>query len=205
MFVSFTFLLAEISDVAFAELFALPPRGQINVPRQQTPMIAAAAPDNRTVAATPVAVSGTYLKLRQFLEPEITAGLVQVLQDAQTVTVRLANRNMFGSGTATLASSYGPLVGRIGDALNDETGKIMVYGFTDDQPIRTARFPSNFELSQARAEAVAALLQARLRNAGRLSAQGKGATAPIASNASADGRQQNRRTEIVLVRTSDAM
>jgi type VI secretion system protein ImpK len=109
---------------------------------------------------------------------------------------------MFASGTANLASSYAPLLGRIGSALNGETGNVVVYGFTDNQPIRTPRFPSNFELSQGRADAVAALLH--LNNPQRLHAQGKGAADPIASNATADGRQQNRRTEIVLVRTSDA-
>jgi len=201
MFVIFTFLLASVSDVAFAELFALPPRGVIGVPRQPV----AAAQASAGVPSTPVVTSSAYLKLRQFLDPEIKAGLVQVLQDAQTVTVRLTNRNMFGSGAATMASSYAPLVARIGDALNAETGSVMVNGFTDDQPIRTARFPSNFELSQARAEAVAALLRTHLTDAKRLTVQGKGATGPIASNATADGRQQNRRTEIVLVRASDAI
>jgi type VI secretion system protein ImpK len=198
MFVTFTFLLAEVSDVAFAELFALPPRGQITVPRQATAVAKAQVP------VTSPSPAGAYLKLRQFLEPEIKAGVVQVLEDAQTVTVRLTNRSMFGSGAATLASPYVPLLGRIGDALNDEIGNVMVYGFTDDQPIRTARFPSNFELSQARADAVASLLRARLTDPRRLTAQGKGATSPIAPNATVDGRQQNRRTEIVLVRASDA-
>ena len=110
---------------------------------------------------------------------------------------------MFGSGEATIANTYGPLLGRIGDALNGEKGEVRVYGFTDDQPIRTARFPSNFELSQARAEAVAGLLH--LKEPARLHSQGKGQAEPLASNATAEGRQQNRRTEIVLVRTSDAM
>jgi type VI secretion system protein ImpK len=203
MFVGFTFLLASISDVAFAELFSLPPRGEVTVPRAVAP--GPVAPVVASRAASPVVPSGTFAKLRQFLAPEIKAGLVQVLQDAQTVTVRLTNRNMFGSGEATLATSYAPLLARIGDALNEETGNVMVYGFTDDQPIRTARFPSNFELSQTRADAVGALLRARLKDPGRLRAQGKGQADPIAANTTADGRQQNRRIEIVLVRASDAM
>lgn len=201
MFVTFTFLLADASDVAFAELFALPPRGQITIPRQQLPAFAAAP---ASLAVPPVA-SRAFVKLRQFLEPEIAAGLVQVFQDSQAVTVRLTNRNMFGSGAATLAGSYIQLIGRIGDALDGEAGNVRVFGFTDDQPIRTARFPSNFELSQARAEAVTSLLKAHLGDPKRLSAQGKGAADPIASNATSDGRQQNRRTEVVLVRPSDAM
>jgi type VI secretion system protein ImpK len=196
VFVTLTLLLAGVSDVAFAELFGLPPRGQVTVPRK-APLVPSAG------AAAPVlAPAGkTYDALRRFLEPEIRAGLVQVMQDAQTVTVRLTNRNMFASGTANLAGSYGPLLGRIGSALNGESGNVTVLGYTDNQPIRTPRFPSNFELSQARADAVAALLH--LNDSRRLRAQGKGAADPIASNATADGRQQNRRTEIVLVRTTN--
>ena len=79
-----------------------------------------------------------------FLEPEIKAGLVQVLQDPQSVTVRLTNRNMFGSGEANLAASYMPLLGRIGDALDAEPGNVLVYGYTDDQPIRHSPLPIQF-------------------------------------------------------------
>jgi type VI secretion system protein ImpK len=203
MFVTFTFLLASISDVAFAELFSLPPRGEVVVPRPAASAPLPPVASNRV--PVPLAATGTFAKLRQFLDPEIKAGLVQVLQDAQTVTVRLTNRTMFGSGEAALATSYAPLLARIGDALNEESGDVVVYGFTDDQPIRTARFPSNFELSQSRADAVAVLLRTRLKDPKRLHAQGKGQADPIASNATADGRQKNRRTEIVLVRSSDAM
>jgi type VI secretion system protein ImpK len=200
IFVTLTLMLAGVSDVAFAELFALPPRGQITVPRQTVPALAPTPPLAPASAAPP---TGAFTTLRRFLEPEIKAGLVQVLQDAQTVTVRLTNRSMFSSGEANIAKAYGPLLGRIGDALNEEKGEVRVYGFTDDQPIRTARFPSNFELSQARADAVAGFLH--LKDPKRLHAQGKGQADPIASNTTAEGRQQNRRTEIVLVRASDAM
>jgi type VI secretion system protein ImpK len=203
MFVSFSFLLASVSDVAFAELLALPPHGQATVPRQ--PMPAFVLPEARFAQPAPAAAPAVFGKLRAFLEPQIKAGQVQVLQDAQTVTVRLTSGTMFGSGEAALAASYTPLLGAIGDALNEETGDVSVYGFTDDQPIHTARYPSNFELSQARADAVASVLRGRLKDPKRLKAQGKGPADPIASNAAADGRRQNRRTEIVLVRTSDAM
>ena len=178
--------------------------------------------DNRDVAAPPVIVSAGMPtatpvepaatvadvvpnKVKQFLEPEVQAGRVQVFEDAQTITIRLTNRSMFASGAATLAASITPLFTRIGDALNDEKGDVAVYGYTDDQPIRTARFPSNFELSQARAEAVGDLLRARLTDPKRLRAQGKGQNSPIASNATLEGRQENRRTEIVLLRTPDGM
>ena len=76
---------------------------------------------------------------------------------------------------------------------------MLVNGYTDNQPIRTARFPSNFELSQARADAVAAVLRAKLSDPNaRAAPRASGDADPIASNATPDGRQQNRRTEIVL-------
>lgn len=211
MYVTFTFLLANVSEVAFAELFALPPRGQIVVPRQPLPVARVApapVPVASPVAPPPPALA---VKLRQFLAPEIKAGLVTIIQDAQAITVRvasrntLANRNMFDSGTSTLDGSYAPLLNRIGDALNDEPGDVMINGYTDDQPIKTPRFPSNYELSQARADAVASIIRPRLKDPKRMRAQGKGQVDPIADNKTAEGRQQNRRTEIVLVRPSDAM
>jgi type VI secretion system protein ImpK len=207
MFVGFTFLLASVSDVAFAELYAVPPRGTVNIPRAvpppPAPVIAAPAPAQ--VAAVTPAQSNLAQRLREFLAPEIKAGLVEVFQDAQTITVRLAGRNMFGSGQAVLAPNYPPLLTRIGDALNTEPGRVMVNGYSDNQPIRTARFPSNFELSQARADAVAAILKQRLKDPARAQSRGKGDAEPIASNATEEGRTQNRRTEIVLVRASDAL
>ena len=202
LFVVFTFSLSSASEIAFAQLFALPPRGQAVVPRPPRP--AAAPPQPVRVAAAPVSAPTSFAqRLRQFLEPEIKAGLVQVLEDAQTITVRLTNRNMFGSGEATLGASWTPLLGRIGEALNEESGAVTINGYTDDQAIHTLRFPSNFELSQARADAVAAQLRARMKEPARLKARGKAQSDPIAANTTAEGRQQNRRTEIVLIRTAD--
>ena len=124
-----------------------------------------------------------------------------ILEDPQSVTVRLTARNMFDSGQATLNTTYLSLIGRIGEALQDEQGKVSVNGYTDNQPIHTARFPSNFHLSQARAEAVAALIAAKLTDKTRVTAAGKADADPLADNATPEGRQQNRRTEIVLGRT----
>jgi type VI secretion system protein ImpK len=178
-------------------MYGLPPHGTPSIPRVA---LAPPPPPPPPVAAAPSNLSA---KLHQFLAPEIKSGLVVVLEDAQSVTVRLANRNMFGSGVATLNSGYDPLLARIGAALEDEKGAISVVGYTDNQPIHTARFPSNFELSLARAQAVSQMIQAKLSNPKRVKAIGRADADPLASNATADGRQQNRRTEIVLTRTSE--
>ncbi len=98
MYVWFTFMLAGMSDSAFDELASLPPKAPMAVRH------AAAAPVPGARPPPPAAPVHTALtdKLRQFLAPEIRAGLVTVMEDAQTVTVRLTNRNMFASGQATL-------------------------------------------------------------------------------------------------------
>jgi type VI secretion system protein ImpK len=147
-----------------------------------------------------VVVTGGVTRLRTFLAAEIKEGLVEVFEDAQTITVRIANRNMFGSGEATLNSGYGPLLDRIGTALQDEPGKVLVVGHTDNQPIRTARFPSNWQLSTARAETVARMIAAKLSDPSRVKAEGHADNEPIAPNTTPEGRQRNRRTDIVLIK-----
>jgi type VI secretion system protein ImpK len=199
MYVAFTFLLANESDIAFAELYALPPREPLPVMRGQ-PVPQEAAPVVAAAAQVPLPAS----KIRRFLEPEIKVGLVEVYEDPQTIVVHLVNGNMFASGQAMLGKSYPQLLHRIGDALETEPGSVVVKGYTDNQPIRTVRFPSNFELSQARAEAVAAMLRSRLSDPKRVRAEGRGEAEPLADNATAEGRLQNRRTEIVVVRPSSA-
>jgi type VI secretion system protein ImpK len=192
-YVAFNFSLAAASDVVFTELAGLPPHGAVSVPRA---IVAPPPPP------PPQASSALAPKLRRFLEPEIKAGLVQVLEDAQSITVRLVNRNMFGSGVAQLNGSYVPLLERIGTALQDEQGDVLVNGYTDNQPIHTVQFPSNFQLSQARAEAVGRVVASKLSQPDRVRAVGKGDADPIADNATSDGRQSNRRTEIVLLKTA---
>ena len=196
IYVMFNFLLAASSDLAFAELSGLPPHGAPTVPH---PALAAPPPPPAPVA---VATGQTTMKLRQFLAPEIKQGLVAVFEDAQSITVRLTNRNMFGSGSAEMSASYTPLLARIGEALQDEKGSVLVNGYTDNQPIHTVQFPSNWQLSQARADAVAKVLAAHLSDPKRVRAVGKGDAEPIAPNNTPDGRQSNRRTEIVVVKTA---
>jgi type VI secretion system protein ImpK len=198
IYAGFNFALAGRSDIAFAELFGLPPKGPITIARPQ------ATPPPPPPPAPVAAAADFSSKLHTFLAPEIKQGLVTVLEDQQTVTVRLTNRNMFGSGQATLNPQSEPLLGRIGDALRDERGDITVNGYTDNQPIHSVRFPSNFELSQARADAVGRLIKARLADPNRVRVEGHADSDPIASNATPEGRQQNRRTEVVLVRSGSA-
>lgn len=185
-------LLASQSDQAFARLAGLPPSGP--------PIIFRAAAPPPAPAVAPPAPSSTAARLRTFLAPEIKQGLVDVIEDAQTITVRIANRNMFASGEATLTASYLPLIERIGAALQEEPGRVLVVGHTDNQPIRTPRFPSNWQLSNARADTVARVVTGKLSDASRVKAEGRADTDPLSPNTTPEGRQQNRRTDIVVIK-----
>jgi type VI secretion system protein ImpK len=93
-----------------------------------------------------------------------------------------------------------PLLHRIGEALKTENGSVQVIGYTDNQPIHTVQFPSNYQLSTARADAARTIIAAAVGEGGRLRAEGRADAEPVASNATPEGREQNRRIEVVLHR-----
>ncbi len=108
---------------------------------------------------------------------------------------------LFASGKADLEARAGSLLNEIGALLNiDETHPIDVEGNTDDVPIHSSQFPSNWELSTARASTVVRYLISRGVSASRLTATGNADQRPVASEATAAGRALNRRVEIVLRR-----
>lgn len=141
-----------------------------------------------------------------FLQPEIDEGLVQVYEDGGLLYVRvvteLAGRAMFGSAKAVVQDShYVNVLQRVAAALNEQQGAIIVQGHTDSVPLRNNRkFPSNYHLSVARAEAALGVMSGIVSDPGRLSAEGLGDTTPLATNKTREGRARNRRVEIVLVR-----
>lgn len=139
-------------------------------------------------------------RVRGFLAPEIQQRLVVVEGDAQRLMIRIAGRGMFPSGSASLEAAFLPLMGRIGEALRTEPGRVMVVGHSDNQPIRTVRFPSNFALSAARADAAKEVIAAATGQPGRFTAAGRADTEPLVSNATAEGRETNRRIEVILLR-----
>ena len=138
-------------------------------------------------------------KVAGFLEPEIKEGIVQVFQKGNTLIIRLAGSGMFGSGSDQLSKAFRNPVNRVAEALNDEKGRIIVAGHSDNVPIRSSRFPSNMALSLARAKSVMAGMAKVMTNPDRLSAEGRADKEPIADNGTRAGRAKNRRIEILLV------
>jgi chemotaxis protein MotB len=141
-------------------------------------------------------------KLNAQLESEVKANQVQIqkLQDELKVTV--ANQILFPEGGWEIHKAGEETLNKMIPALNELKGqRIDVQGYTDDVPIGPelkARFPSNWELSTARATDVVRYLASKGVDQNMLSATGFGDTHPVASNGTAEGRAKNRRIEIVI-------
>jgi len=123
---------------------------------------------------------------------------VEVSAVADRVQLRVKDNILFPTGEASLSSPGQALLERLASRLADSDYRITVEGHTDNRPIDTWRYPSNWELSAARAAAVVRqLIDAGIRPQ-RLHAVGLADTQPIASNDDADGRAENRRVDLVL-------
>ena len=84
------------------------------------------------------------------------------------------------------------------EALNQVPGIVVVSGHTDDRPIRTLRYPSNYQLSLQRAQSVLDIIASKINDKGRLRVEGMADSQPIAANDTPDNRARNRRVEILL-------
>ena len=127
---------------------------------------------------------------------------VQTAIEQRGLVVRLlTDRVLFDSGQAELKPEATPMLDRVAQLLNTTTNPVMVEGHTDDVPISGSQYPTNWELSTARASRVVRFLIDAGVNAPRLSAAGYASLHPLASNTTADGRAHNRRVEIVLLRS----
>jgi chemotaxis protein MotB len=131
---------------------------------------------------------------------------VQTSIEARGLVIRvLTDDLLFASGQASLEGRATALLEEISALLNvDQTHPISVEGNTDNVPIHSAQFPSNWELSTARASTVVRFLIAHGVGANRLTATGNAEQRPVDTNTTAAGRARNRRVEIVLRRINGA-
>ena len=175
-YLGFRYSLADHSDPVYAQIQAI----RVKAP---TPKVAPAP------AAKP--------RLAAFLSKEIQQGLVAVRDDENKSVITIRGDGLFPPGGATVSTAYLSLLTRIGDALNAVPGDVLIVGHTDNQPIRSVRFPSNWHLSQQRARSVMQLLAEKMP-AARLAAEGRADAEPIAANDTPANRARNRRVEISL-------
>ncbi|MGD2119034.1 MAG: type VI secretion system protein TssL, long form [Chromatiales bacterium] len=143
-------------------------------------------------------------ELHAALDEEIEKGQVTVEREGSKVIIRIQEKGSFKSGSASLDPGFFEVMDKITSVLQDRSGKIVVAGHTDNVPIHTGRFRSNWELSSARAVTV---LHSMLRNPGmsedRMLVEGHAETQPLVPNDSAENRAKNRRVELVVVQGSE--
>jgi chemotaxis protein MotB len=142
--------------------------------------------------------------LRRLLQTEIKEGQIDVESTARTILIRIREKGSFASGSALLNSSFVGVIDKIANALTQIEGRIAVEGHTDDVPINTFAYPSNWDLSSARSVAVVRrMLDISPLRPTRITASGFADTRPQAINTSAEGRARNRRVEIVVKQPLD--
>lgn len=209
----FTLRLNSASDVTFTRLASLPPTETPSVridvpppppPPPEPPKVAVAAPPQKIeVAPPPAPPKPSRLKnLLTFLQPEVEKKLVTLADVDGRLRIRMNNSGLFATGSATVSPQFRDLIQRIGGALAADKFRAVVIGYTDNVPIRTVEFPSNWHLSEARAKAVGDIL-AQFTGPDAIVTSGRADSDPIASNATPEGREINRRTEIMVLTNPD--
>jgi chemotaxis protein MotB len=144
-----------------------------------------------------------YDALVKSLAGEVQKGQLQVKQYKDMLSVDLAEQIFFDSGRATLKAGGKDVLKKVGEALKGYQNKIIrVVGYTDNVPVAKSlqgTYPTNWELSVARATNVVRFLQDAGVPPERLVASGRGEYDPVATNDTPEGRQKNRRIEIMLI------
>lgn len=143
-------------------------------------------------------------ELQEMLDSEIADGLLDVETEDTKIIIRIQEKGSFPSGRANLNPDFFEVITKITEVVASTPGKIIVAGHTDNIPISTRRFRSNWELSSARAVTVVhAMLSNAALDESRFLIQGYADSRPLVSNDSSENRAQNRRVELVIQRGED--
>jgi type VI secretion system protein ImpK len=185
-----SFSLNAGSDTLLARALATPPNRMPAITRTAVvePLPPAPAPPAPTVLD----------RLRGSLQSDIDEQRLNVLGTPTSVTIRIPDRVIFAQGSAEVLKASLTTLDHVAAALRGEPGAVRVIDYSDNQPVHTVRFPSSFQLSEARAKAVRTVVARNLPDPSRVTAEGRAAADPVAPNSTAEGRERNRRVEIVL-------
>lgn len=141
-------------------------------------------------------------KFREALAQEIKNGLIVVESQLSRIVIRIREKGSFPSGDAQLNPEFIPILHKIHDVLLNTEGRIAVAGHTDNVPINTRRYRSNWELSTSRATSVVhELLAPGDLSSERFVLEGYADTRPLVPNNSAANRAKNRRVEIIVLKS----
>ncbi|HSW21564.1 MAG TPA: type VI secretion system protein TssL, long form, partial [Burkholderiaceae bacterium] len=167
--------------------------------RQAEPLLQQLHDLHRSLAVAPAVAAAVKPRLAPLLADDLNAGAIEVSDEAQRSVATLAADALFVPGTAQLQVQQRDRLRRIAQALAGLPGRVEVVGHTDDQPLESLRFPSNWHLSRERAQAVAAALVEAGLPATRVRAEGRAETEPRVPNDTSAARARNRRVEVQLL------
>src|SRR5579864_2342146 len=157
--------------------------------------------DTLTASSEEANLTTLQAELQQALQREIKMHTVALHRETEGLVISLREFGFFDSGSATLRPPALPALDRIASILAVRTCRLRIEGHTDNVPIHTPQMASNWELSTARSTELVRLLITRYNFApARLSAAGYAEYHPVASNQTAQGRAQNRRVDLVILR-----
>ncbi len=169
-------------------------------PENTAPAVNAAGEDALAAANVRENLSHVQSELAQALSDQIAGHTVSIQMGHDGLIVSLREAGFFASGSAAPKPETLPVLRKIAASLAPTDFDLRIEGHTDNLPIHTAEFDSNWELSTARATGVARLLlEEKLMPPERLSAAGYAEFHPLASNATAEGRAENRRVDLVVL------
>lgn len=141
-------------------------------------------------------------ELEQFVQSQGLEGQLELEMQERGVAIRFADQVLFDLGRADLKPEAREILDRLAEPLSQVPNHIRIEGHTDNWPIRTAQYPSNWELSTARATRVLRyLIETKGLEPSRFSAAGYGEYRPLVPNDTAANRARNRRVDIILLRT----
>ncbi len=140
------------------------------------------------------------MDIAQQMKDELDSGQIEIVAQGKFLVFRIREKGSFNGGEAKIKQSFLPVLRKIRNILIGTTGRISVAGHTDNRPIYTKQFPSNWELSGARAATVAReLLSSNELDHKRFHIIGHADTLPIRKNDTRENRAYNRRVEIIIV------
>ena len=143
-------------------------------------------------------------EIAEKMQDEISKDMVEIETQGRRIVIRIQEKGAFSSGSATLQDEFIPVLDKLIDMLESIEGHVAVEGHSDDVPIKTFMFPSNWDLSVARALEVAhGLFDDGYIKQDRFSVAGFADTRPLVPNDTPENRRKNRRVEIILQEKTD--
>ena len=143
-------------------------------------------------------------RLAAALEEEIAAGMIQIETEGVSIIIRIREKGSFASGVARFDPAFEPAIAKLRNSLQEIEGTITVAGHTDNVPISTRVYRSNWDLSSARGVSVVhAMLKESELDPARFVVEGHGDAHPLMANDSSEGRALNRRVEITIRQQDD--